>query len=89
MTEDEKRELIERAHQLNELTRHPGWEILSDLVYFGPGGSSTHQRKIVTGSANWDEYQRDVGFIRGIHHVIEAPDRLETMVRNAQVGEEE
>ena len=89
MTEDEKRELIERAHQLNELTRHPGWEILGSM-YFGKDGFLTHaKRRVISGSPSWDEYQKDVGFIRGIHHIFDAPEREELKVRNAQVGEEE
>ena len=81
MTDDERRELIERSHQLKELSKHPGWEVLVDLVYFGPGGSSTHQRKVISGSPSWEEYQKDIGFIRGVHFVIEAHERLEAAVK--------
>lgn len=88
MTEEEKRELQERAHLVEELTKHPGWEVLTDLVLFGPGGSATHQRQLVKGVKDWDDYQVAVGIIRGIHHVTEAPDRLRRMVAEATAAEE-
>lgn len=87
MTEEEKRELQERAHLVEELTKHPGWEVLVDLAHFGPGGSATHQRQVISGVKDWDDYQVAVGIIRGIHHVTEAPDRLKRMVAEAAVEE--
>ena len=90
MTEDDRRELIERSHQLNELTKHPGWEILQDYVLFSPGGSAFHQKKmILKGSSSWEEYQRDFNFVRGIHYVVEAPKRIEDAVRNSAPEEDE
>ena len=80
MTEDEQRDFQERVNLVNDLTKHPGWDVLVDMSHFGPGGSATHQRQIVSGVKDWDDYLIAVGMIRGIHHVTEAPARLNKMV---------
>ena len=77
MNDEEKRELQERVHQLRELSNHPGWAVLVDFVFFGPGGSQTHQRQLVNGVKAWDDYLMAVGFIKGVHFVTEAPSRVE------------
>ena len=78
MTDDE-RALVERSHQLQELASHPGWAVLEDFVFFGPGGSQVLQRQVVNGAKSWDEYLKVTGKIHGIHHVVEAPARLKAM----------
>lgn len=78
MTE-EQRALVERAHQVGELTKHQGWTVLVDFVLHGPGGSAATQRRVVNGAASWDDYLKDIGRVHGIQFVVDAPGRLKTM----------
>ena len=86
MTEDEFRALVEQHHQLEELEKHPGWEVLVDYVLHGPAGSIGRQRALVNGGArDWDTYQRESGWLQGAHHVLDARKNLDQMVATARL----
>jgi hypothetical protein len=85
MTQDELRALVEQAHQLDELTKHPGWEVLTDFVYHGGGGSVKRQHRLVNGQlTTFEEYVKETGWLQGAHHVIEAPKTVAGMVATAR-----
>ena len=82
MTDDELRELQELHHQLEELERHSGWEVLKDFVLHGPAGSMGRQSRVVNGGTrDWDEYQRETGWLAGAHHVLEARSKVAQMLQ--------
>ena len=83
MTDDQLRELQELHHQLEELERHSGWDVLKDFVLHGPAGSMGRQSRVVNGGTrDWDEYQRETGWLAGAHHVLEARSKVAQMLQN-------
>ena len=92
MTQDELRALVEQHHQLDELTKHPGWEVLVDYVLHGGGGSVKRQHRLVNGQlTTYEEYVKETGWLQGAHHVLEAPKTVLAMVATAreQLGDVE
>lgn len=92
MTQDELRALVEQQHQLNELKKHPGWEVLEDYALHGPAGSVPRQRNLVNGGArDWDDYLKETGWLAGAHHVLNAADTVAEMAATArqQLGDQE
>ena len=90
MTDDDLRALIEQHHQLVELTKHPGWEVLVDYALNGPAGSMSKQHRLVNGGAkDWDDYQRQTGWLAGAHHVLDAHQTVGKMVTDARVAKAE
>ena len=74
MTDEELRELQELAHQLDELTKHPGWKVLVDFAWNGDGMIGAKQRYLVGGSCKTtDEYQKYAGWVAGAQAVLQAP----------------
>lgn len=85
MSDDALRDLIEQHHQLDELTKHPGWEVLTDYALHGPAGSLHRQQSLVNGGArDWDAYKFEVGWLAGAHHVLNARDTVAAMVASAR-----
>ncbi len=90
MTEDELRALIEQQHQLDELAKHPGWEVLTDYVLHGPAGSMSRQHRLVNGGArDWDDYRLEAGWLKGAHHVLDARKTVAQMVATARAEQAE
>lgn len=80
MTDDELRELQELAHQLEELTRHPGWKVMVDYVHFGAGMLAHHQKYLLSGNCKSpEEYQRYAGWVAGSQAVLDAPANVRKM----------
>lgn len=80
---DELRDLIERDTQIQELTRHPGWEVLRDLVL---ERAEPVQKGLLSGAPkDIERYRYDVGWWQGVRDVLDAPDlhsrRLELVRR--------
>lgn len=85
MTDDELRALVEQHHQLEELAKHPGWEVLVDYVLNGPAGSLGRQRRLVNGGADsFEDYLKQSGWLAGAHHVLEARGTVAQMVATAR-----
>ena len=67
MTEDELSVLVEQAHQLRELQRHPGWAVMEDWVLRGPVGTKHKHSKLVSGDVkSLEEYASLTGFLHGV-----------------------
>ena len=82
MTEDELRELIERAHQIRELTKTPEWELLRDYI---ATVVSKKNRALLNGNAKTiEEYRGEAGWIQGAMFVLEAADQLDLQVERAR-----
>ena len=86
MNSDALRELIERDTQIQDLARHPGWEILRDFIL---ERSERLQEGLLSGAPKtWERYREDVGWFRGVRDVLDAPDahsrRLELARREAE-----
>ena len=83
MTDDEYRALQEQAHQVDELTRHPGWDVLLDYLRFGDAALAKRQIQVLQGAAKtYPDYLHRVGWIEGVQFAIDAPDRLRDVVNN-------
>lgn len=88
--EDVVRGLIEQAHLLDELTRHPGWEVLEDFCLRGPQGSAKKQTALINGAARTlEEYKERVGELKGIHFVLDAPKAVDQLAVAARLRSEE
>jgi hypothetical protein len=86
VNDDELRALVEQAHQLEELTKHPGWAVLEDFALRRPGGSATMQSRIVNGNCeSIDDYKLGVGYLKGIHYVIDAPQTVKRMATDERL----
>lgn len=78
MEDDDYRALIEQAHQVRELTKHPGWDVFVDYLRFGGGGAARKQHDLVNGAAkDYVDYSRIVGWLDGVDYAINAPERLD------------
>lgn len=85
MTDDELRALVEQHHQLEELAKHPGWQVLVDYVLNGPAGSLGRQRRLVNrGAKDFQEYLSECGWLAGAHHVLDAGTAVGQMVATAR-----
>jgi len=74
VTPDQLRDLQELAHQLDELTRHPGWQVFVNYAQFGDGMMSAQQARVLNGSCKSpEEYQRWTGWIAGSQAVLNIP----------------
>ena len=77
MTDDQLRELQELAHQLDELTRHPGWAVLVNYAHYGDGMQAQQQKRVLAGSCKTpEEYQRWTGWIAGSQAVLDIPETV-------------
>lgn len=78
MTDDEFRALQEQAHQLRELTRHPGWAVLVDFSF--ERMKATKQAVLNGNVADIEKYKQHTGWLRGIHDTLDAAAAVEAMV---------
>lgn len=80
--DDELRELIERDSLVQEMTQHPGWELLCDYIRVK---LAAEQRSLVLGNMKtFEEYQRRVGFAEGVVYALNAPAALADLVERAR-----
>lgn len=80
--EKDLRDLIERAYQLEELTRHPGWPLLVDLV---TAATVTRQKIILSGACkSLEDYAQQTGWIKGAQAALVAPHRMQQRLDNAR-----
>lgn len=79
---DTKRALIEQAHQLRELTKHPGWAVLVDFMEIRMRGDKL---KVLNGKCvDLDDYRKLTGSLQGIHAVLDAPKIVQELADNAR-----
>jgi hypothetical protein len=75
-------DLIERAHQIELLTQHPGWPLLTDYL---TSLTTALQHAVLSGSCkDYSEYQAKTGVVEGIQTAINAPRILLDRVARAQ-----
>jgi hypothetical protein len=74
---DTLRELQERAFQLHELTKHPGWAVLEEYTQ---QAAAVRQRKLLGGTVkSMDEYHHACGWLQGAETVMNAADYAERL----------
>jgi hypothetical protein len=84
VTDEELRDLQERAFQLEELQKHPGWLVLQDFAVNGGGGLRAWQTFLLNGNAKTQEqYQNYVGRIFGCERVLDASEVVRAMADDA------
>jgi hypothetical protein len=78
--------LIERAHQIEMLTQHPGWPLFSDYII---GLTTSIQNLILSGGCKTlEEYRERTGYVRGLHAAVQAPSVLLRRVAEMQAERE-
>lgn len=74
MEEKDLHDLIERAHQVQQLTHHVGWKFFHDYL---TALTATSQHRILLGRCeSIEEYRFYTGYVQGMREAIEAPERL-------------
>lgn len=80
LSEDDFRDLIERAHQIRELTRHPGWEYFTDWLAYRVRSA---QGKLLGGDiSDINDYKLQAGIMRGVQLALHAADDTQLLVDN-------
>ena len=78
VSEEEYRDLLERAGLINETAGTAGWSMLVDFVN---EQRAALQAKLATGGAqDWEDYQRITQWLRGAEYVLNAPDTVNQRV---------
>lgn len=87
MTEDELQDLIERVHQVEELTKTMQWAFLHDRAI---KDMAKLQQSILGGGLDHETYLRRTGEYAGMARVLGLPEhmRKELDVARAQFAEE-
>lgn len=70
MNDDEYADLAERTQQIQELTKHPGWDLFTDRAVAEIG---KHQRAVLNGHLTEPEYHKEVGWLRGAQQLLDLP----------------
>lgn len=78
MTDNELRELQERAHQIRQLHQQPGWAMLAD---YAQAVKEAKLRELVHGQGRTLEQHREAaGFVQGVQFVLAAADELDKRI---------
>lgn len=86
MDDDTLRAVQEQAHQLEELTRHPGWAVFVDRLHTE---MIPDKKAVLNGMVDdISKYHTLTGRLRGIHFAMEAPERVRGMVLS-EIGRRE
>lgn len=81
------RRLIEDAHQLHELTLHPGWQVLKRLAEQDIGA---WQGRMNSGNfKSLEEYKFCAGWLEGARQLLGGPETVQAQLRQAQEQAEE
>ena len=87
LTEQEFRDLLDRAQQIRELSQHPGWPVYADFVR---DKAIRQQNALLAGTAQtFEEYKERAGWIQGAQFALDAPKHVETAVELAREQLEE
>lgn len=81
MTDEELRDLIERVHQIQELQKHQGWELLLD---YSRALLAHKQGRILSGKLTPDEYHEAVGWLNGANAILNAAEVLAERLERAK-----
>jgi hypothetical protein len=91
LEEQAARELLERAHQIAQLSQHPGWSVYCDYLV---AQTISLQTRILDGRCtSFEDYKEKTGRVAGIRLALEAPNKLDEQIRvmreQAALAEEE
>jgi hypothetical protein len=79
--------LVERAHQIELLTQHPGWPLFRDYLI---GLSMASQNYILSGTCkSFDDYRDRTGYVKGLRAAMDAPQMLLERVARMQAESDE
>ena len=73
MDDDEFRDLQERSALIEEISRHPGWDMLVDRAHVT---LASMQQSIINGRLNRSDYKNRCGFVEGAFFVLHLPDKV-------------
>lgn len=74
MTDDDYRDLIERAHQVRELQHQPGWGVWGQHV---ARRVDAKKREMLAGKDSLEAYRYTAGWIEGAQYALDAIGELE------------
>jgi hypothetical protein len=81
MTPDELRDLKERSSLIQELTKHPGWEIYCDRA---KATMLQKQRRLVQGlCSSYEDYKQECAFTDGLEFMLRLPERVNAELQQA------
>lgn len=81
MTEDEAREAIEVAAQLQDLQQHRGWQYLRDFV---ESFAIAKQNRMIQGNiTSLEGYREEAGWLKGARFVLTAHQKAADIASNA------
>lgn len=86
MTDDEFRDLIEKAHQLQELQHHEGWAIWNNHVH---RRIDAKKREMLAGKDTLEAYRYTAGMIEGMQYALDALGELERQKQREAARREE
>lgn len=75
-SEDERRDLLDRAQQINELVNTPAWALLVDFV----NAKRVQMQQAIIAGLPHDEYVKQVEWLKGADYVIRANEYLNRLV---------
>lgn len=76
-----RRALIEQAHQLDELAKHPGWPVLVDFMLTK---MKKDKGRVLDGTVKeYSEYQKLTGYFHGVHDTLDAHETVARLAENA------
>jgi len=79
VTDDELRALIQQSSELEELTKHPGWQVLVD--YANHRMEAPKKAVLNAGVKDWDHYVKTTGWLTGVHAALDFPTTVAAMVQ--------
>lgn len=80
-SEDELRDLLDAAQQLDDLTAHPGWQRLEAHIH---AKIDATLRELEGGVADWNAYVNRVGWIAGARHLVGIPAEIAAKAARAR-----
>lgn len=80
--DDPIRQLIEDAHQLQELTRHPGWQVLTRLS--GKDIEAWQTRMNSGKFKSLEEYKFCAGWLDGARQLLDVPATVQRQLERTQ-----
>lgn len=86
MTDEEYRDLIERAHNIRELQLTPGWETWNNHLH---RRLEAKRREMLAGKDTLEAYRYTAGWIEGCAYALDALGELERQVKREQAQRQE
>ena len=77
------RALREQAHQISELTKHPGWGVYTDYLEWQVMAPLKKQVLNDSGVTSLEDYKKLAGFLAGVHRALDVPAEVVRLVETA------